>query len=77
MFGYARLLERPNLGAERILHGQLALKVNPSNGSFFEVINTIQSWSHGFGARVASVSEGNYSLLGSPRSSPSRWGAHA
>jgi len=35
MFGYARLLERPNLSAERILHGQLALKVNRSAGSFF------------------------------------------
>ena len=35
MFGYARLLERSYLGAERILHGQLALKVNRSAGSFF------------------------------------------
>ena len=50
------------------LERETALQTGALDGTISDLINAIQSWSHGFGARVTSVSEGNFSLLASPHS---------
>jgi NitT/TauT family transport system substrate-binding protein len=49
------------------LERETALQTGAIDGTVSDLINAIQSWSHGFGARVTSVTEGNFALLGSPR----------
>src|SRR5271157_2166718 len=48
------------------LERETALQTGALDGTVSDMINAIQSWAHGFGARVTSVSEGNFALLGSP-----------
>ena len=50
------------------LERETALQTGALDGTVSDLINAIQSWTHGFGARVTSVTEGNFSLLASPRS---------
>jgi NitT/TauT family transport system substrate-binding protein len=50
------------------LNRETALQTGAIDGTVSDMINAIQAWSRGFGARVASASEGNFSLLSSPRS---------
>jgi NitT/TauT family transport system substrate-binding protein len=50
------------------LERETALQTGAIDGTVSDLINAVQSWTHGFGARVASVTEGNFSLLASPRS---------
>jgi NitT/TauT family transport system substrate-binding protein len=49
------------------LERETALQTGAIDGTVSDLINAIQSWAHGFGARVTSVTEGNFALLGSPR----------
>jgi NitT/TauT family transport system substrate-binding protein len=49
------------------LERETALQTGAVDGTISDMINAIQSWSHGFGAKVTSVSEGNFSLLASPK----------
>src|SRR5271157_1456871 len=49
------------------LERETALQTGALDGTVSDMINAIQSWAHGFGARVTSVSEGNFALLGSPK----------
>jgi NitT/TauT family transport system substrate-binding protein len=51
------------------LERETALQTGAVDGTVSDMINAIQSWSHGFGARVTSVTEGNFALLGSPKGS--------
>ncbi len=51
------------------LERETALQTGAIDGTVSDLINVIQSWTHGFGARVTSVTEGNFSLLASPHSS--------
>jgi NitT/TauT family transport system substrate-binding protein len=48
------------------LERETALQTGAIDGTVSDLINAIQSWAHGFGARVTSVTEGNFALLGSP-----------
>jgi len=50
------------------LERETALQTGALDGTVSDLINAIQSWTHGFGARVTSVTEGNFSLLASPHS---------
>jgi NitT/TauT family transport system substrate-binding protein len=50
------------------LNRETALQTGAIDGTVSDMINAVQAWSRGFGARVTSVSEGNFSLLSSPRS---------
>jgi NitT/TauT family transport system substrate-binding protein len=51
------------------LERETALQTGALDGTVSDLINAIQSWTHGFGARVTSVTEGNFALLASPRGS--------
>jgi NitT/TauT family transport system substrate-binding protein len=51
------------------LNRETALQTGSIDGTVSDMINAIQSWSRGFGARVTSVTEGSFSLLSSPQSS--------
>jgi NitT/TauT family transport system substrate-binding protein len=51
------------------LNRETALQAGSIDGTVSDMINAIQSWSHGFGAKVTSVTEGSFSLLSSPQSS--------
>jgi NitT/TauT family transport system substrate-binding protein len=51
------------------LNRETALQTSSIDGTVSDMINAIQAWSQGFGARVTSVTEGNFSLLTSPKSS--------
>ena len=51
------------------LNRETALQTGSIDGTVSDMINAIQSWSRGVGARVTSVTEGNFSLLTSPQSS--------
>ncbi len=51
------------------LERETALQTGALDGTVSDLINAIQSWSHGSGARVTSVTEGNFALLSSPGSS--------
>ncbi|MGO9310932.1 MAG: ABC transporter substrate-binding protein [Spirochaetia bacterium] len=48
------------------LERETALQTGALDGTVSDLINAIQSWGHDFGARVTSVTEGNFALLGSP-----------
>ncbi len=48
------------------LERETALQTGALDGTVSDLINAIQSASHGFGARVTSVTEGNFALLSSP-----------
>ena len=50
------------------LNRETALQANAIDGTVSDLINAIQSWAQGSGARVTSVTEGNFSLLSSPHS---------
>ncbi len=50
------------------LERETALQTGALDGTVSDLINAIQSWSHGSGARVTSVTEGNFALLSSPGS---------
>jgi len=50
------------------LERETALQTGAIDGTVSDMINAIQSWTRGFGARVAAVTEGNFSLLASPHS---------
>ncbi|MGA2480481.1 MAG: ABC transporter substrate-binding protein [Spirochaetia bacterium] len=50
------------------LNRETALQTAAIDGTVSDMINAIQAWSQGFGARVTSASEGNFSLLSSPKS---------
>jgi NitT/TauT family transport system substrate-binding protein len=50
------------------LNRETALQTGSIDGTVSDMINAIQSWSQGFGARVTSVTEGSFSLLSSPQS---------
>jgi NitT/TauT family transport system substrate-binding protein len=50
------------------LNRETALQTGAIDGTVSDMINAIQGWSHDFGARVTSVTEGNFSLLASPKS---------
>jgi NitT/TauT family transport system substrate-binding protein len=50
------------------LERETALQTGALDGTISDLINAIQSWTHGFGSRVTSVTEGNFSLLSSPHS---------
>jgi NitT/TauT family transport system substrate-binding protein len=50
------------------LERETALQAGALDGTVSDLINAIQSWRHGSGARVTSVTEGNFSLLASPGS---------
>lgn len=69
----AGLFERNGITVALVpFNGQLeretALQTGSIDGTVSDLINAIQSWTHGFGARVTSVTEGNFSLLASPGS---------
>ena len=49
------------------LNRETALQTGSIDGTVSDMINAIQSWSRGFGARVTSVTEGSFSLLSSPQ----------
>jgi NitT/TauT family transport system substrate-binding protein len=51
------------------LERETALQTGALDGTVSDLINAIQSWSHGSGARVTSVTEGDFGLLSSPGSS--------
>jgi NitT/TauT family transport system substrate-binding protein len=51
------------------LNRETALQTGSIDGTVSDMINAIQSWSRGFGARVTSVTEGSFCLLSSPQSS--------
>jgi NitT/TauT family transport system substrate-binding protein len=51
------------------LERETALQTGSIDGTVSDMINAIQSWSRGFGARVTSVTEGGFSLLAAPTSS--------
>ncbi len=51
------------------LNRETALQTSAIDGTISDMINAIQSWGRGFGARVTSASEGSFSLLSSPASS--------
>jgi NitT/TauT family transport system substrate-binding protein len=51
------------------LNRETALQTSSIDGTVSDMINAIQAWAQGFGARVTSVTEGNFSLLSSPKSS--------
>ncbi len=51
------------------LNRETALQTGGIDGTVSDMINAIQSWAHGFGARVTSVTEGSFGLLSSPGSS--------
>ncbi len=50
------------------LERETALQTGAIDGTVSDLVNVIQSWSHGFGARVTSVTEGSFSLLAAPGS---------
>jgi NitT/TauT family transport system substrate-binding protein len=50
------------------LNRETALQTGNIDGTVSDMINAIQAWSHGFGAKVTSVTEGTFSLLSSPQS---------
>jgi NitT/TauT family transport system substrate-binding protein len=50
------------------LERETALQAGALDGTVSDLINAIQAWSHGSGARVTSVTEGNFSLLAAPGS---------
>ncbi|MGA2976036.1 MAG: MetQ/NlpA family ABC transporter substrate-binding protein [Spirochaetia bacterium] len=50
------------------LERETALQTGAIDGTVTDLINAIQSWAHGFGARATSVTEGNFGLLSSPSS---------
>jgi NitT/TauT family transport system substrate-binding protein len=50
------------------LNRETALQAGAIDGTVSDMINAIQGWSHGSGARVTSASEGDFVLLASPRS---------
>jgi NitT/TauT family transport system substrate-binding protein len=50
------------------LNRETALQTGSIDGTVSDMINAIQSWSRGFGARVTSVTEGSFCLLSSPQS---------
>ena len=50
------------------LNRETALQAGAIDGTVSDMINAIQAWYHGFGARVTSASEGNFSLLAAPGS---------
>ncbi len=50
------------------LERETALQTGAIDGTISDLINAIQSWTHGFGSRVTSATEGNFSLLSSPHS---------
>jgi len=50
------------------LERETALQTGAIDGTISDMINAIQAWTHGFGARVTSVSEGSFSLLSAPGS---------
>jgi NitT/TauT family transport system substrate-binding protein len=50
------------------LERETALQTGAIDGTVSDLINAIQSWSHGSGAKVTSVTEGSFSLLASPQS---------
>ena len=47
---------------------ETALQTGAIDGTVSDLVNAIQAWSRGFGARVTSVTEGSFSLLAAPRS---------
>jgi NitT/TauT family transport system substrate-binding protein len=51
------------------LERETALQTGALDGTVSDMINAVQSWTHGFGARVASVTEGDFALLSSPHGS--------
>ncbi len=50
------------------LNRETALQTSSIDGTISDMINAIQAWSHGFGSRVTSVSEGSFCLLSAPGS---------
>jgi NitT/TauT family transport system substrate-binding protein len=50
------------------LNRETALQTGAIDGTVSDLINAIQSWARGFGARVTSATEGSFSLLSSPQS---------
>ncbi len=50
------------------LNRETALQTGAIDGTISDMINAVQAWSKGFGARVTSVSEGSFSLLSAPGS---------
>jgi NitT/TauT family transport system substrate-binding protein len=49
------------------LERETALQTGALDGTVSDLINAVQSWTHGFDARVTSATEGAFALLGSPR----------
>lgn len=50
------------------LERETALQTGAIDGTVSDLVNAIQSWSHGSGVKVTSVTEGSFSLLASPQS---------
>jgi NitT/TauT family transport system substrate-binding protein len=50
------------------LERETALQTGAIDGTVSDLVNAIQAWSHGSGARVTSVTEGSFSLLAAPQS---------
>ncbi len=50
------------------LERETALETGALDGTVSDLINAIQGWRHGSGARVTSVTEGNFCLLSAPGS---------
>ena len=48
------------------LERETALQAGALDGTVTDLVNAIQSWRHGSGARVTSVTEGSFSLLAAP-----------
>ncbi len=60
------------------LERETALQTGKIDGTVSDLVNAIQGLSHGSGARVASVTEGGFSLLSAPRSgiaTLAQWGS--
>jgi hypothetical protein len=56
----------------RRLEREIALQTGVLDRTVSDLINAMQSWTHRFGARVTSATEGNFSLLASPNSARAR-----
>jgi NitT/TauT family transport system substrate-binding protein len=49
------------------LNRETALQTDAIDGTVSDLINAMQAWSKGFGAKVTSATEGNFGLLAAPR----------
>jgi NitT/TauT family transport system substrate-binding protein len=50
------------------LNRETALQTDAIDGTVSDLINAIQAWARGFGAKVTSVTEGSFGLLSAPQS---------